>query len=491
MNKLRQTQFKTIFIFLCLITLGAYGQKQTKTYTETFDVSEDAILNINISHSDIEFETWNKNQVVVEAYIEIEGATDEEAKRYFENEPIEIIGNSKKVKISTKGGKSGVFENEIGDHHNFHIELPELPEIEGFHFDFDFEELSNMPVLPLLSTQKFDYKAFKKEGDVYLKKWQKEFEKGFDKKHQKKLEEWSKRMAVRQEKMAERHEKLMEKRANMLEKRTEAQAKRLTKLAESRVHRQEALNERRARRVEIHRNRGGGKDSTDHLFIHSNRMHHNRPSIFYRSSSDGHKNYKVKKTLKIKMPKSMKIKMNVRHGEVKLAENTKNINATLSHANLFAATIDGDKTTIMASYTPVSVQQWNYGQLQANYSELVNLKEVQNLRMNATSSYVVINHLENSALIKNDFGRLTINSVSNNFNEINISLQNSELGMKKPATPFTLHVEGTLSTFTCPANITLDRSKNQNTIVHNGYHINKKSDRSIEINSAYSEVVLH
>ncbi len=68
--------------------------------------------------------------------------------------------------------------------------------------------------------------------------------------------------------------------------------------------------------------------------------------------------------------------MNVRHGEVKLAENTNNIDATLSHASLLAATIDGDKTMVMASYSPVSVEKWNYGQLHTDYSENVDLKEV-------------------------------------------------------------------------------------------------------------------
>ena len=81
MNTLRQMLFNKAALLLCLITIGAYGQKQTKTYEETFNISDDAVLNIDTSHADIEFETWTKNQIVVEAFIEIEGATDEEAER--------------------------------------------------------------------------------------------------------------------------------------------------------------------------------------------------------------------------------------------------------------------------------------------------------------------------------------------------------------------------------------------------------------------------
>ena len=414
MNTLRQMLFNKATLLLCLITIGAYGQKQTKTFEETFNISDDAVLNIDTSHADIEFETWTKNQIVVEAFIEIEGATDEEAERYFENEPIEIIGNSKKVTVSTRSENLWVSNSGIGNFHDLHIEIPELPEMQSFNFNFDFDELMDMPTLHMSPAQKFDYKAFKKDGEKYLKKWQKEFEKGFDEEHQDRLEEWGKRMEARQERMAERHEKLAEKRMEMQEKRAEAQVKRLAQRAESRSKRLDAHNRRREMHLKMRKNKGFSNDSTI-MFINSDSLGSHGPSIFYGSSLRGHKNYKVKKTIKIKMPKAMKIKMNVRHGEVKLAENTKNLRATLSHASLLAATIDGDKTTIKASYTPVSVQKWNYGQLQANYSELVNLKEVLNLRMNATSSHVVIDHLVNSAFIKNNFGPLKINSISKNF----------------------------------------------------------------------------
>ncbi len=490
MNTLRQTLFNKAALLLCLITIGVNGQKQIKTFEETFNISDDAILNIDTSHTDIEFETWTKNQIVVEAFIEIDGATDEEAERYFKNEPIEIIGNSKKVTVSTKGNNQWVFTNEIGDFHDLHIEMPELPEMQSFDFNFDFDELRDMPTLPISTAQKFDYKAFKKDGEKYLKKWQKEFEKGFDKEHRDRLEEWGKRMETRQERMAERHDKLSEKRMKMHERKAEVQVKRLAKRAESRSKILDAHNRGKAMHLKMRKNKGFSNDST-FVFISTDSLGSHGPSIFYGSSLRGHKNYKVKKTIKIKMPKAMKIKMNVRHGEVKLAENTKNLNATLSHASLLAATIDGDKTTIKASYTPVSVQKWNYGQLQANYSELVNLKEVLNLRMNATSSHVVIDHLVNSAFIKNNFGPLKINSVSKNFTDINISLQNAKLDCKTPSTPFTIYINETSSKLSSPASIILDRTKNHNTIVHKGYHINRSQDRSIAINSDYSEVVLH
>jgi hypothetical protein len=182
--------------------------------------------------------------------------------------------------------------------------------------------------------------------------------------------------------------------------------------------------------------------------------------------------------------------MNVRHGEVKLAGNTKNINARLSYSTLLAATIDGDQTTIKTSYSPVSVQKWNYGLLQADYSENVDLDEVLNLRLSTTSSEVTINKLLGSVVINSKMGPIKINSVSKNFKKIDISLQNAEMTFDLPETAFGIEVNGTMSKLSTPASLKLDRTKHNNTTIHTGYNLNGKSDKSILINSKYSEVVL-
>jgi hypothetical protein len=216
----------------------------------------------------------------------------------------------------------------------------------------------------------------------------------------------------------------------------------------------------------------------------------NEPNIFYYSSDGENKKFKIKKTIKIKMPKGTKIKMNVRHGEVKLAGNTKNINARLTYSTLLAATIDGDETSITTSYSPVSVQNWNYGLLQADYSEHVDLKEVLNLRLSTTSSDVTIHKLLEQAVIHSRMGPLKINSVSNDFKEIDISLQNAELTFNLPETAFNISIDESMSKLTTPATLKLDKTTLNNTTVHKGYYAKKNSGKSIEVNSKYSEVVL-
>lgn len=479
---------RAVFI-LCLISMGAYGQKQTKTYKESFKASSETVLDINTSHADIEFETWNRPEVSIEATIEIDGVSKEEAEQYFEHGGIEIVGNSEKVSISTGRGNTFVFAQNFDGMNNFHFEFPEIPHMGAFpieipeimNMEFFVPEIAGlieippMPPMPSIPLQEFNYEAFKKDGEKYLKKWQKEFSKGFNKDYQQKLEEWSERMEGKREKMMEKRERLQEKKMESRARLMKKQEKKRMKVIEVQHAK---LNTMRAIALK------------DRMLQRDSSNMNISPNIFYFSSDGESKNYKVKKTIKIKMPKATKIKMNVRHGEVILAENTRNIKATVSHASLLAATIDGDETIIKASYSPVSVQNWNYGQLQVNYSDYVHLKEVHNLRLSATSSDVVIEELLQSAFIKNDLGPLRINSISNDFKVLDVSLQNADFESVLPSSSYTIYVNGTNSKFSHPADLTLEETQNLNSFIHKGYHIDKNTDRSITVNAKYSTVVL-
>ncbi len=477
---MERMRFKSIALTVFLITIGMYGQEKHKTYNEVFNVNAETILDINTSNVDIEFETWGKNQITVEANIVLEGATDEEAAAYFEHRGIEIVGNSEKVSITTGSENPWVFKHATGGLEHFNISIPD--------FDFDFEmpimpevpeldlaelhlDLSDMPMPPVPEVE-FDYEAYQKEGEKYLKKWQKKFDKGFDKEYEEKMEAWGAKMEARQEAMRKRREEMMEQRMEAQEKRMEAKAEAREKRAEIIEKKAKEMEERREQIFEIRE------------------RHENEPNIFYYSTDGENKRFKVKKTIKVKMPKSIKIQMNVRHGAVKLAETTKNINARLSYSTLSAMTIDGEETTIMTSYSPVQVERWNYGALQTSYSEKVDLNEVLDLRLSATSSDVTIHRLLESAIIDNKMGPLKINSVSDGFRDIDISLQNAEMTCNLPETDFVIAVKSNLSKVAYPQNLELQTTKQNNTVLYKGFQGDGSSSRSININSKYSDVVL-
>ncbi|MGO4920661.1 hypothetical protein [Maribacter spongiicola] len=482
MNRLLTTVSKQLIIACTLLTSTAFlAQEERKTFQERFIVAEDAVININTSYADIEFETWDKDEVTITATITLEGATKEEAENYFKNSPIEIIGNSKEIKISSKSKNNDFFtsfdsENSF-NHGGMRIEVPEIasfvvsvPQIAPF---------PEMPPLPLTDAYTFDYEEYQEDGDKYMKKWQKNFEKSFDKKHQKRLEEWAERMeeyANKGEKIIEKHNEeraeFIEKKAELREKRNQDLQQRLEELEEKRAH---AEKEREELRTFISSSREDRADV---------------PNVFYFSNEGEQKNFKIKKTIKISLPKSTRIKMDVRHGEVKLAENTKNLNANLSHSSLWAAIIDGKETTVSASYTPVTVKKWNYGQLSTSYSEEISLSEVVELQLQATSSEVTINKLLKNAFVKNNFGTVHILEIGNDFEALDVSVKNGELNLRLPKVATGIYVKGNSSTLKLPTGLQIVETKNGNTTIHKGYHLKNNSNRSVVITSDYSEVVL-
>ncbi|MEM9362770.1 MAG: hypothetical protein AAGA43_09050 [Bacteroidota bacterium] len=477
---------RIIVFSLCMFLVhGLYlhGQDtQSKTYKETFTVNSDAVLDIDTSHADIEFETWNKNQVEITAEVELEGATKEEAEKFFKNDVVQIVGNSKEIEVSTKGRRWRLNSRDrdwnFDYNYNFDVEvlpnvafveplleslqIPDLPEV------LVIPELPPMPPIPQIN---FDYDAYREKGDEYLKEWKKNFDKNFDEKYKVRYQEWSEEV----KKMAEKREK---QRAEIQEQREEVRE-------QARVLREKAL----AQREEVRKERNRQRDK-----IRARRVirlqNSDDSNIFYFSDNGENKKFKVKKRIKVKMPKSVKLKMNVRHGEVKLAANTKNLKASLSYASLLASTIDGDRTDIQVSYSPVVVQKWNYGQLRTNYSDLVDLKQVKELSLNSVSSKVVIGRLENKALVKSNLGKLYINAVADGFNNLDISVESGEVDCKLPTVPFAIYVNETTSDFKYPKGLTINTSKNYNTNIYKGYHVKDDQNKSININSKFSEVVL-
>ena len=476
MNRSKRIVSRQLIIALgVLASTGLFAQKESKTFQERFIVAEDAVLDVNTSYADIEFETWDKDEVAITATITLEGATKEEAEAYFKNSPIEILGNSHKVTVTSRSGNSRFFINRDSIF-NFDIsEMDfEMPEIASFVISGpQIAPFPEMPPLPQTEAFDFDYEAYEKDGEKYMKKWQKNFEKSFDKEHQKRLEAWAARMEERSEQWGERMAQQEERRARQLEERAQ--------ILEQRIAQQEQKREeRRAKQEEIRHMIHASRDSI--------RL---APNTFYFATDGEQKKYKIKKNINIKLPKATRIKMDVRHGEVKLAANTKNLNANLSHSSLLAFTIEGLDTQVSAAYSPVSVQRWNYGQLSTSYSDQVTLAEVVQLQLQATSSEVNIDKLLKSAFIKNNFGALHIAELGSNFKELDISLKNGELDVQLPKVATDVYIKGNASELTVPASLSLAHTKNGNTTIDKGFHLKAGSGKSIMITSDYSDMVIH
>ncbi len=476
-------RFSTAALALCLTTAGVFAQKQTKTYREEFKIQPDAVIDINTSYADIQFETWDKNEVQVEGTIELEGATEEEAKAYFEDSGIEILGNSKTVEIRTSGNRG--WANFVGLRSpGTEIVIPNLdlaPDIEPLLRSLEIPEMPPMPEMPPLPPMPdfdFDYEAFQKDGEKYMKKWRKEFNKNFDKEFQDKMEAWGKEYA---EKVESRRAEMEGRRAAMEEQRAEMQEQRQQFREQAQQAREQA---QRARQQALQQAREV-KEKLRYEIRNSE-----APNIFIHSEDGESKSYKVKKTIRIKMPKSAILKMNVRHGEVKLAANTRNIHATLSYARLHAPSIEGEQTQITASYSPVKVGQWKYGNLNTSFTDVVELDAVTDLNLKATSSEVRINKVIRNLFSKNELGGIYVAAVDPNFRKVDIEVRNGELECTLPKTDFAVSAKNTYSEFKYPPAWSLKTTKNGPEIIYTRKSGKGASDRTFKLRSSYSSVVL-
>jgi len=194
-------------------------------------------------------------------------------------------------------------------------------------------------------------------------------------------------------------------------------------------------------------------------------------------------NEDVKRTIKIKMPKDAKLKMNVRHGELKFASVIHDLKATLSHTTLLAASIDGGDTSINASYSPIFVKNWNAGELNLNFVDEATLQNVKGIMLGSNSSNVNIDQLIGNAMIDGSFGDLTIHNIQNSFNNLNIIIENSDTFIKLPKIAHNLQFKGSRSRLQHP-----QKPEGQSAT---SFTTGSLSDsKTIVINAKYSTVVM-
>ncbi len=71
---------------------------------ESFNVSDGATISVNASHTNVVFETWNKNKIEVEAYVDGDDLSAKEKEEIFNNWKFRVIGNSKEVIVTSNDG---------------------------------------------------------------------------------------------------------------------------------------------------------------------------------------------------------------------------------------------------------------------------------------------------------------------------------------------------------------------------------------------------
>ncbi|MFK7782355.1 hypothetical protein [Psychroserpens sp.] len=534
-----KTTFKIVALLLFCFTFSVSGQQKLTKASQKINVSKDVNIDLNTSYVEIEIDTWNKNTLEIEAYIEDEKMTKEELQDALKNWDLKIEGSGDYVKISSEGSGfpswDGVqsYRFDLEDLNldldalknlediNVYIadmpempempELPEMPEMVRFGFE-DMPQVPKIPELPKgVNNVSFDTEAFEKDGEAYLEKWSKEFEEEYGKEFGEKMKAWGREMAKIDfssyekamdkwgekfgkdyeakmavwskkyeesfdEEWADKMEVWEEKHGKQMEQRALLLEQRMAKREQEREARVKALEKRQEERA---------KEMEKRLEVRAKAMERRQDAHANRNESIKRrmhlKSDNVKKTIKIKMPKNAKLNMNVRHGELKIGSVIHNLRGDISHSVLLANHIDGSETSINVAYSPVEITTWSLGQLNLKYVEDAHIQNVNRLVLNSNSSDIILSNLLDNAIIDGSFGDLTISNIADSFSNLNIILENSDALISLPQSDYSVFFKGNRSRLN-------NEMTSQKTIEN--YTSGKNSGKSIVVNAKFSDVVL-
>lgn len=474
--------YKQICILFAIGFLGTtFAQKFDKKFTENFKVNKDVAIELNAANTEINVTTWSKNEVQIEAFIEIEGLSKEEAETYFKNWNFEALGNKKKVQITSKGNNSFGLKDDfvIFNNMNFDFEIPEIemPDFDAmvipdmnfdfdFDFDFDFESLED---LEENMQRDGDYSFEYHKGDEHIKiKTKEEWEQFKKSKNYDDLKKSFKTVGS-QVKIALANSKNQIKKINKEQlKASLEQAKLSIKNIDTKAIQKSILE---AQKVLKNMNFSFNKNSDD-LTINGKKV-------------------KIKKRLEIKVPKGATFNLNTRHCKVKLPNTV--ASGKVKYGAFNANDLIGGNLTI--DYSPVNISSLNACTLFLNNVTDAKIASVTNTTMSNNSSEVVIDKINNSVKLSDKFGKITIESFDANFGDFVLNLSNSEAVLPLNNLNLNMNIETVKSRFLFQSNkdnfiakIFNKMAEKESSIKNGIFSSGKKTDNLLKLNANYSVI---
>lgn len=494
-NKLKIILGTLSFVFL---GYGAVAQEKVEKLTESYKVDNESTVKLDTKHTNVVVETWNRNTIDVEAYVEADELSKEEVEQIAKEWKIQVLGNSNGVSVISRGPIPN-----FGPGLRNHPQSMPMASLKGLNSEL-IEPLMVNLVGPMLekmgdvklparfyesmSGLKFDYEAYQNEGEDYIEKYEAQVEKSFGKDFEKAMEEWGKNF----EQNAEVWSKQLEARMNNFEKTHGAAiekwgenfGKEMEKWGEQYGARMEAWAQQfdenggnLKKQVVVHPN---GNKSTTVTYSSGNMI---RP----KSMAD---NNSIRRTIVIKMPKEAVLRMDIRYGDVDLQDDVSHLNASVSHANFKAQGILGENNKLNIAYSPLKIEHWEHGSIQMNYVKESQINKAKSIKIASNGSDVNIGTIEETGIISGSFGELNIKNVSDDFAQLDISLENSDLVLSLPKSSFNFTYNGSRSDIRIPNQLTTKKMDSYGNQLINGYHKSRNTDSNIMINAKFSDLVI-
>lgn len=420
-----------VYISLCLLVLtilNSFSQNKTRTLQHTFDVNKDVVVEITSKYTNLEFSYTDDDVVTIEAIMIVEGLTENEVEEYFKK------WNPKPRKHNNKIIVSSVAQ------HNSNVEFKMKGYYEGYFLDT--EELSFVNPKPDNKANSrthhneenirelFDFDTYIEQGNDYLEQWEKKHNEKIAKRWYNKTKE--ERIKLRKPKKPEKEtvpvldNKPAIVNKDMLKKKNEL------------------------------------------------------PNVNVRDLS---KRAVVSKTLKVKIPRNAKVKINAKHGKIVFTDEVKNLDAELKYVLVNASTISGKETFINGSYSNFEIDHWLEGKLEIMFSDYTLIKKVNEMTLTSNASVVSIDDVTTSIEAKGNFKMLSID-VSSEMKHVSLNLEDSKrVWLKLPKTPFKLKYKGIDSKLIHPEKFKLTTSKSNGRIQIIESNLSQNNGSVVNINS--------
>ncbi|WP_128755284.1 hypothetical protein [Aquimarina sediminis] len=453
-------RYKLNIVALSVLCTGVFAQEKQNKLSEQLAVNDDVVVTLNTSHTNIIFETWNKNTVEVEAYLEGD-PSNENSKRILESWQVNLTGNDKEVIINSTAGNLWSRKVTASNVRMGRNDLQELSRLEPAIADMLGPLMENITKNPMpsalsdnLSNVNYSNGSSAQKDEKYIQQWESQIRDKFNDDVNKEKQKWAKQFENNATKVPSgKMEIHLETWGEQYGKKMDAWAAQLVKDVENQ------------------------QDGATNVTV-------------YRYTTSKINTKGTSKVIKVHMPVEARLRLNIRHGDVQLAEKSKNVRASLSHTKLSANIIDGDQTFIKASYSPVFVRQWNNGRLVVNYVKNCRIQNAKNLLVNADSSNIFIQQLDENGAISASFGVINIANLGESFSTLDLVVQNSDFKLNLPETAFNLSYSGAQSIISLPKTLEINTRKNFGNVFVNGFQNTRSTDKMITINAKYSEVVL-
>lgn len=195
-------------------------------------------------------------------------------------------------------------------------------------------------------------------------------------------------------------------------------------------------------------------------------------------------------TIEVGVPHNMHIQLNARHGSFISKSVLNNIKGNLKYTPFKAEQVGGD-TDLSVDFASVSIDSWQKGKLSISYSKQAEIRLVNQLQLKLNSSKMKISQLSGKGIFNGSFSKLQIDETIDSFKNLVFLLTQSDLILTLPNTSYNFAYTGNLSLIEYPKEKLQVSSLGdfQSHMLH-GFALNRNTPKELQINAKYSQVFL-